>query len=84
MASPEYLRVSEWLLIANDFLATGRIILALARIAQAAGAQVIGTGAPIEKTFEGGRQSLSKLNVQVESLATIVGMDDGRSSLAGR
>jgi len=78
MASPEYLRASEWLLIVDDFLATGRIILALARIAQAAGAQVMGTGALIEKTFEGGRQALSKLDVQVESLAPIVGMDDGQ------
>jgi xanthine phosphoribosyltransferase len=78
MASPEYLRAGERVLIIDDFLATGQTILALARIAQAAGAQVVGVGALIEKTFEGGRQALSKLNVPIESLARIVSMDDGQ------
>jgi xanthine phosphoribosyltransferase len=78
MASPEYLRAGERMLIIDDFLATGQTILALARIAQAAGAQVVGVGALIEKTFEGGRQALSGLNVPVESLARIVSMDDGQ------
>ncbi len=78
MASPEYLRAGERVLIIDDFLATGQTILALARIAQAAGAQVVGIGALIEKTFEGGRQALSGLNVPVESLARIVSMDDGQ------
>jgi len=78
MASPEYLRAGERVLIIDDFLATGQTILALARIAQAAGAQVVGVGALIEKTFEGGRQALSGLNVPVESLARIVSMDDGQ------
>jgi xanthine phosphoribosyltransferase len=78
MASPEYLRAGERVLIIDDFLATGQTILALARIAQAAGAQVVGVGALIEKTFEGGRQALSSLNVPIESLARIVSMDDGQ------
>ena len=78
MASPEYLRAGERVLIIDDFLATGQTILALARIAQAAGAQVVGIGALIEKTFEGGRQALNKLNVPIESLARIVSMDDGQ------
>ena len=78
MASPEYLRAGERVLIIDDFLATGQTILALARIAQAAGAQVVGVGALIEKTFEGGRQALSGLNVPIESLARIVSMDDGQ------
>ena len=78
MASPEYLRAGERVLIIDDFLATGQTILALARIAQAAGAQVVGIGALIEKTFEGGRQALSGLNVPIESLARIVSMDDGQ------
>jgi xanthine phosphoribosyltransferase len=78
MASPEYLRAGERVLIIDDFLATGQTILALARIAQAAGAQVVGVGALIEKTFEGGRQALSGLNVPIESLARIVSMDGGQ------
>lgn len=78
MASPEYLRAGERVLIIDDFLATGQTILALARIAKAAGADIVGIGALIEKTFEGGRASLSVLGVPIHSLACISDMSEGR------
>jgi xanthine phosphoribosyltransferase len=78
MASPEYLRSGEKILIIDDFLATGQTIMALARIARAAGAEMVGIGALIEKTFEGGRAVLAEMNVPVHSLARIVDMSDGR------
>ncbi len=78
MASPEYLQAGERVLIIDDFLATGQTILALARIAKAAGAEIVGIGALIEKTFEGGRAALSVLGVPIESLARIVDMSEGR------
>ncbi len=78
MASPEYLKAGERVLIIDDFLATGQTILALARIAKAAGAEIVGVGALIEKTFEGGRAALEVLGVPVHSLARIVDMSDGR------
>jgi xanthine phosphoribosyltransferase len=82
MASPEYLRSGEKVLIIDDFLATGQTILALARIARAAGAEMVGIGALIEKTFEGGRAVLSELGVPVHSLARIVDMSDGKIEFA--
>lgn len=78
MASPEYLQAGERVLIIDDFLATGQTILALARIAKAAGAEIVGIGALIEKTFEGGRAALSVLAVPIASLARIVDMSEGR------
>jgi xanthine phosphoribosyltransferase len=63
-------------LIIDDFLATGATILGLVRLAEAAGAQIVGIGALIEKTFEGGRQALEYLNVPIESLARIRSMDN--------
>ena len=54
------------MLIIDDFLASGATILGLVRLAQTAGAQVVGIGALIEKTFEGGRQALAHLGVPVE------------------
>jgi xanthine phosphoribosyltransferase len=77
MASPEYLGAGERVLIIDDFLATGQTILALARIARAAGAEIVGVGALIEKSFEGGRAALADLNVPVHSLARIVDMANG-------
>jgi xanthine phosphoribosyltransferase len=74
--SPEYLAHGDKVLIIDDFLASGATILGLARLAEAAGAKIVGVGALIEKTFEGGRAALKPLGVQVESLASITSMDD--------
>lgn len=73
--SPEYLSGGERVLIIDDFLATGATILGLVRLAQTAGAKIVGIGTLIEKEFEGGRQALAHLNVPVESLARITSMD---------
>jgi len=76
--SPEYLAGREKVLIIDDFLATGATIMGLVRLAQVAGASVIGVGALVEKTFEGGRKLLQPLGIPVESLACITSMDDGK------
>jgi xanthine phosphoribosyltransferase len=73
--SPEYLAGGERILIIDDFLATGATILGLVRLAQTAGAVIVGVGALVEKTFEGGRDALAYLNVPVESLARIQSME---------
>ena len=78
IVSPEYLRQQERVLIVDDFLASGQTILGLVRLAQAAGAAVVGIGAVIEKTFEGGRAALASLQVPIESLAIISDMSDGK------
>jgi xanthine phosphoribosyltransferase len=81
--APDYLRPGDRVLIVDDFLATGATILALARLAQAAGARVIGIGAVIEKRFEGGRDRLRPLNVPIESLAVVIGVEGDRILLEG-
>ncbi len=73
--SPEFLGTNERVLIIDDFLASGQTIAALARIIQQSGAQLVGIGCVVEKSFEGGRESLSDLGVPVESLATISSME---------
>jgi len=78
IVSPEYLGAGERILIIDDFLASGQTILGLARLAQAAGARVIGIGALIEKSFEGGRALLAPLQVPIESLAIIANMEAGQ------
>lgn len=75
IVSPEYLGASERVLIIDDFLASGQTILGLVRLAQAAGASVVGIGTLVEKAFEGGRGALEHLNVPIESLAIIARME---------
>ena len=74
--SPEYLQAGEKALIIDDFLASGQTILGLANLAEAAGADIVGIGTLIEKTFEDGRSALSKLNVPIKSLAPISEMSE--------
>jgi xanthine phosphoribosyltransferase len=81
--SPEYLAHGEKVLIIDDFLATGATILGLVRLAEAAGAKIVGIGALIEKTFEGGRAALQALGIPVESLASITSMDGGKIAFDG-
>jgi xanthine phosphoribosyltransferase len=78
IVSPEYLGSGERVLIIDDFLASGATIMGLVRLAQAAGAQIVGIGTLIEKSFEGGREVLNTLGVPVESLAVITSMENGR------
>jgi xanthine phosphoribosyltransferase len=73
--SPEYLRNGERVLIVDDFLATGATILGLVRLAQTAGSTIVGIGALIEKTFEGGRNALSSLRIPIEALVQICSME---------
>jgi xanthine phosphoribosyltransferase len=76
MVSPEFLHTDDKVLIVDDFLATGHTIMALVRLAKAAGAEVIGVGAVIEKSFEGGRAQLEAQGLRVRSLAVIERMTD--------
>ena len=78
IVSPEFLGRGEKVLIIDDFLASGATILGLIRLTEAAGASLVGVGALIEKTFEGGRDALGFFNVQIEALASIVSMVEGK------
>jgi xanthine phosphoribosyltransferase len=75
IVSPEYLAGGERVLIIDDFLASGATILGLVRLAQTAGARLVGIGVLIEKAFEGGRGALSHLEVPIHSLACIRAME---------
>jgi xanthine phosphoribosyltransferase len=83
LVAPEYLAGGERILIIDDFLASGATIWGLVRLAQAAGATIVGVGALIEKTFEGGRAALRPLGVPVESLACITSMEDDKIVVGG-
>ncbi len=82
IVSPEYLGHGERILIIDDFLASGATILGLVRLAEAAGAKIVGIGALIEKTFEGGRDALKPLGLPVESLVCITSLDDNKIAFA--
>ncbi len=76
LVAAEFLHEDENVLIIDDFLATGKTMLALARIVASAKANLVGMGVVVEKTFEGGRERLlEKYDVPIQALATITNMD---------
>ncbi|MBD3309024.1 xanthine phosphoribosyltransferase [candidate division KSB3 bacterium] len=84
MVSPEFLHPGDKVLIVDDFLATGSTIKALVKLAERAGAKVVGIGTVIEKAFEGGRSELELLGYPVRSLVVIEKMTDDEIIFAER
>jgi len=76
IVSPEYLEKGDQVLIIDDFLASGATIAGLVRLADVAGAQVLGIGTLIEKTFEGGRALLQPLGLPIHALVSISRLDE--------
>lgn len=76
MVSAEYLPPNERVLIVDDFLASGKTLIALARMVLEARCTLVGIGVVVEKSFEKGRAELVRTyHAPVESLVTITHLD---------
>ena len=84
LVSAEFIHEGENVLIIDDFLASGKTLMALARIIKSAKANIVGVGVVIEKSFEGGREALIAAGyaVPIHSLATITNLDGTTIELA--
>jgi xanthine phosphoribosyltransferase len=84
LVSAEFLIGGENVLIIDDFLASGKTLMALARMVKSANATLVGVGVVIEKAFEGGRALMQAAgyDIPIHALATIANMDNGTIILA--
>jgi len=84
LVSAEFIKTGENILIIDDFLATGRTLMALARIIDSAKANLVGVGVVVEKSFENGREIMENAghNVPIHALVTITSMERGKIELA--
>ncbi len=73
-----FIQPKDSVLIIDDFLANGQAVQGMMEIITAAGANLVGAGIVIEKTFQKGRQLLNEANVRVESLARIEDFVNGQ------
>ena len=72
----KFLQAGENVLIIDDFMADGNAALGLANIVEQAGANVVGIGIAIEKSFQRGAQRVREAGYRVESLARIASLAD--------
>ena len=69
--SSDYLTPQDNVLFVDDFLAYGNAALGIIDLIKQSGANLVGMGFIIEKSFQEGRKKLEELGVRVESLAII-------------
>ena len=73
--SPEYLHQDDRVLLIDDFLASGKTLVALVDLIEQCGADLLGIGCVVEKSFEGGREALQEVGVPIVTLAVVTKLE---------
>lgn len=78
VVSSDYLCADDKILLVDDFLAGGNALRGLVDLCRQAGAEVAGAAIAIEKSFQGGGDTLRAEGLRIESLAILESMEDGK------
>ncbi|WP_279112700.1 xanthine phosphoribosyltransferase [Hoylesella timonensis] len=81
--SKDYLTPQDKVVFIDDFLAYGNAAKGIIDLCKQAGAELVGMGFIIEKTFQHGREVIEAAGVRCESLAMIESLDDCKIKLKG-
>jgi len=71
-----YIKSTDQILIADDFLANGKSLQGLINIVEECGAKVVGCVVQIEKEFQNGGNAIRRKGYRVEALASIKEISD--------
>lgn len=74
--SKKFVTEKDNILIIDDFLANGSALLGLADIVNQGGANLVGAGIAIEKSFQPGRKRAEEMGIDVYSLACVASIND--------
>lgn len=83
IVSKKYLKPTDKVLIIDDFLANGQAALGLIDLVKQAGAEVVGVGICIEKSFQDGHKKLEEAGVDLYSICRIESLADGKVTFVG-
>lgn len=81
--SKDYLTPQDKVVFIDDFLAYGNAAKGIIDLCKQAGAELVGMGFIIEKTFQHGREVIEAAGVRCESLAMIESLNDCKIKLKG-
>ena len=80
--SNDFLRPGDKIVFIDDFLAFGNAALGIIDLCRQSGAEIVGMGFIIEKTFQQGAEKLAAERIRIESLARVASLDDCKITLA--
>lgn len=83
IASKQFLKPEDRVLLIDDFLANGAALEGLIDLVQQSGATLVGAGIAVEKAFQPGGQRIRAKGVRVESLARVKSMKGGKVEFCG-
>lgn len=78
IVNKEFINEGENVLMIDDFLANGQAAKGMIAIIRQAGANPVGCGIVIEKSFSNGRSIIEEMGVELYSLARIAKLEDGK------
>lgn len=81
--SKRFISEGEKVIIIDDFLANGEACSGAIRLLKEAGADIVGIGILIEKSFQPGRAKLEEMGMDVYSLARIKSLAEGKIEFVG-
>ncbi|MBO2942603.1 xanthine phosphoribosyltransferase [Paenibacillus sp. F411] len=78
MMSRQFISKEDRVLFIDDIIANGDAARGLIKIIERAGAELVGLGVVIEKSFQAGARTLREQGIQVEPLLQIKSLEGGR------
>ncbi|MGF7031448.1 xanthine phosphoribosyltransferase [Paenibacillus mucilaginosus] len=78
MVGKEFLSENDRVVLIDDFIANGDAARGLIRIIRRSGAELLGLGIAVEKSFQAGGRTIRESGVRVESLVRISSLAGGR------
>jgi xanthine phosphoribosyltransferase len=77
MVSRQYLSADDRVLFIDDIIANGDAARGLIKIIERSGAELVGLGIAVEKSFQAGGRALREQGIRVESLVQIASLEGG-------
>ncbi|GIP21257.1 xanthine phosphoribosyltransferase [Paenibacillus sp. J22TS3] len=78
LLSKQFISENDRILFIDDIIANGDAARGLVKIIQRSGAELVGVGIVVEKSFQAGGKAIREQGIRLESLVRIVSLEDGK------
>lgn len=82
VVSRSFIKPEDRILLIDDIIANGDAARGLIRIIDRSGAELVGVGIAVEKSFQAGARTIRDQGIRIESLVNIVSLENGQIHFA--